>query len=171
MRKSIICFILSVFFIDGANALLLIGFYKAIDDYTNNAKAIVRLYECEDMLCGRIVALFDTDGVTIAETISDPVRVAEILDNKPHLDGLDVIWNMTWDADRERFSGGRIKNPETGRMYRGIIWRDPGDENLLRVRGMVGPFGRTQVWHVIPHDNLPPDLQVLDASYCVPVIR
>ena len=158
----VLCFVLCA---GTANAELpLIGFYKTVDDSTGKSTAVVRLYECGDYMCGRIVALFDETGTTIAETIRNPIRVADKVKGKPKVDGLDIIWNMRWDERRAEFRGGRIMDPKSGRVYRSAIWQDPNDANLLRVRGMIGPFGRTQVWHVMPYEDLPPELQDLDVS-------
>ena len=167
-----ICSLLTALCFGAAEAALpLLGFYKTIDDSTGNAKSIVRLYECDGSMCGRIVALFDPTGATIEETISNPVRVAEILEGKPHMDGLDIMWEMQWSERNSEFSGGRIMDPKTGRVYRSRVWQDSDDESLLRVRGMVGPFGRTQVWHAVRKSDLPKDLQKLDVSGWTPIIR
>ncbi|MCL1902509.1 MAG: DUF2147 domain-containing protein [Alphaproteobacteria bacterium] len=154
----------------GAFALPLTGFYKTIDDKTNNAKSIVRLYECGDALCGRIVALFDADGTAVKETLNNPERVADKVSGAPKMAGLDIIWNMEWDARDNEYSGGKIMDPQSGSVYSSVIWADKDDANLLRVRGKIGPFGRTQVWHVMQTADLPSDLQKLDVSKWEPVI-
>jgi len=165
MKKFLFAVCGLFFAIGSANAALpLLGFYKTIDDNTGNAKAIVKLYDCGGNMCGRIVALFNADGTEIEETISNPVRVAEKLENHPYMDGLDILWNMSWDARNNRFSGGRIMDPKDGRTYTARVWADPDDATLLRVRGSIGPFGRTQVWHVVNAADLPKDLQKLDVS-------
>lgn len=170
--KKILSVLCAIFFVGAANAgMPLLGFYKTIDDETGRPKSIVRLYECGANMCGRIVALFNADGTEIEETIKNPVRVAEILEGKPHMDGLDILWEMSWSERNNEFSGGRIMDPKTGRVYRSRVWADPNDANLLRVRGMIGPFGRTQVWHAVPQSDLHPDLKKLDVSDWVPVIR
>ncbi|MCL2538337.1 MAG: DUF2147 domain-containing protein [Alphaproteobacteria bacterium] len=140
------------------------GFFKTVDDTTNKAKTIVRIYECGNELCGRIVALFEEDGKTIAETISKPIRVAEKLAGKPFYDGLDIIWDMSWDARRNEWRDGRIMDPKSGSIYRARLWIDENDDTRLNVRGQIGPFGRTQVWHAVPTSDLPADLRNLDVS-------
>jgi uncharacterized protein (DUF2147 family) len=157
-------------FIGNASALPMTGFYKTIDDKTNNAKSIVRLYECGAELCGRIVALYDADGAKIAETINNPVRIADNVAGEPKMAGLDIIWNMKWDADDNEYYGGKILDPKSGSVYSSVIWADKDDANLLRVRGKIGPFGRTQVWHVMQTSDLPKDLQKLDTGKWDPKI-
>ena len=164
MKNFIFGAFCTMFCIGAAGAAPFVGFYKTIDDKTNNPKSIVRLYECGDMLCGRIVALYDADGAAISETLNNPERVAEKVKGEPKMAGLDIIWNMKWDAKGNEYSGGKIMDPKSGSVYSSVIWADKDDANLLRVRGKIGPFGRTQVWHVFPAADLPKDLQKLDAS-------
>ena len=151
-------------FVGNAMAMPFVGFYKTIDDKTNNPKSIVRLYECGGMLCGRIVALYDTEGTAISETLNKPVRTADKVEGNPFMAGMDIIWNMKWDASDNEFTGGKILDPKSGSVYSSVIWQDKDDASLLRVRGKIGPFGRTQVWHVFPADQLPKDLQKIDTG-------
>ena len=149
----------------------LLGFYKTLDDRTGKAQTIVRLYQCDEYMCGRIVALFNEDGTEIAETIRNPIKVAGNVPGNPKYDGLDIIWGMTWDERRSEFRNGRIMDPLSGRVYRSNIWWDSDDYNKLLVRGHVGPFGRTQVWRAVHYYDLPPELQDLDVSDWVLVIH
>ncbi|MCL1785644.1 MAG: DUF2147 domain-containing protein [Alphaproteobacteria bacterium] len=142
----------------GVHAAPHTGFYKTIDDKTNAPKSIVQLHECEDRLCGRIVALFDADTGEISETIKAPVKIAEKVKGAPKMSGLEIIWDMKWDGTE--YIGGKIMDPQSGSVYSSVIWQDKDDASLLRVRGKVGPFGRTQVWHAIT--ELPPELQGID---------
>jgi len=156
-----LCFML---FAGAAGAAPLTGFFKTIDDKTNNPKSIVRLYECGDMLCGRIVALYDAEGTKISETLNNPERVADKVTGSPKMAGMDIIWNMKWDERDKEYTGGKILDPKSGSVYSSVIWADKDDANLLRVRGKIGPFGRTQVWHVFPTAELPAELQKLDVT-------
>jgi len=57
-------------------------------------------------------------------------------------------------------------------VYSSVIWQDKDNASLLRVRGQVGPFGRTQVWHAVTVSELPAELQGLDtAKWEVRIIR
>jgi len=173
MKKiSLVSCLLSLVSSAALAAAPLTGFYKTIDDKTNNPKSIVRLYECGDMLCGRIVALYDADGAKISETLNNPERVADKVDGTPKMAGMDIIWNMKWNEKDAEYTSGKILDPKSGSVYSSVIWADKDDANLLRVRGKIGPFGRTQVWHVFPETELPKDLQKLDvAKWEVKVIK
>lgn len=150
-----------------------VGFYQTIDDETNTPKSIVRLYEYlagDDVeVAGRIVALYDTDG-KIAETLSNPVKVADKVKGKPKMVGLDIIWNMEWDADDNEYEDGKIMDPKKGSVYSSVMWVDKKDTSKFNVRGKIGPFGRTQTWNVMNASDLPADLQNLDVSTWKPVV-
>lgn len=152
-----------------ANAAGVTGFYQTIDDKTNQPKSIVALYEYPDddemELAGRIVALYDADG-KISETIANPVKVAERVKGAPHYAGLDIIWDMEWDADDNRYEDGKIMDPQSGKVYSSVIWQGaPGE---LNVRGKIGPIGRTQKWRAINADALPIEIKNIDTSTWTP---
>jgi uncharacterized protein (DUF2147 family) len=174
MKKVIICGLMAVgcgLGIGAANAALpLTGFYKTIDDEVKKPKSIVRLYECGENLCGRIVALYDVESGQISETLAKPVRIADKVEGAPKMVGLDILWNMKWDADDSEYSDGKIMDPKKGSVYSSVIWADKNDASLLNVRGKIGPFGRTQVWHVMDAKDLPKDLQKLDTGKWTPNI-
>lgn len=156
-----------------ANAALpFVGVYQTIDDETNKPKSIVALYEYTDGddvdLAGRIVALYGADG-TISETISNPTRVADNVKGAPKMVGLDIIWDMEWDADDNRFEDGKIMDPKSGKIYSSVMWQDT--PTVLNVRGKIGPFGRTQKWNVMDAKNLPVELQNIDTSTWTPVVH
>ena len=165
--------LLSAFLPFGLNAALpFVGLYQTIDDETNMPKSIVQLYEYADgddmLLAGRIVALYNTDGA-ISETISNPTRVAEKVKNQPKMVGLDIIWDMEWDSDDNKYNDGKIMDPKSGKIYSSVMWQDV--PSILNVRGKIGPFGRTQNWNVLDVSSLPTELQSLDVSTWTPVIN
>lgn len=146
------------------------GFYQTIDDKTNQPKSIVALYENNNELFGRIVALYDVNTGKISETVSNPTRIAEKVKGTPKMVGLDIIWNMKWDSKDSEYSDGEIMDPKKGNVYSSVIWLDKQDTKKLHVRGKIGPFGRTQVWNVLNVKDLPADLQKLDIKNWKPVV-
>lgn len=153
-------------------ALPLTGLYQTIDDKTNQPKSIVALYEYKDgddvALAGRIVALYGANGA-VSETVAAPVRVADKIKGAPKYVGLDIIWDMEWDADDNRYEDGKIMDPTSGRVYSSVAWRDAQDG--LNVRGHVGPVGRTQQWRALSAADAPAELKNLDTSNWTPIIR
>lgn len=149
-----------------AHALPLTGLYQTIDDKTNQPKAIVALYEYSDggdgRLAGRIVATYNADG-TIKDIWSNEIS------HPSKFVGMDIIWKMGWDADDNRYTGGKITDPQSGKVYSSVIWQDVPEK--LNVRGKIGPFGRTQVWNSLTGDGIPTQLQNLNTSNWKPNVK
>lgn len=171
IKKFLLTSILSVLPLLSNAAMPFTGFYQTIDDETNTPKSIVRIYEYRDgddiELAGRIVALYNADG-TISETLSNPTRVADRVAGAPKMVGLDILWNMEFDADDNKYEDGKIMDPKSGKVYSSVMWQDTS--SVLNVRGKIGPFGRTQHWNTLDTSALPTDLQSIDVSTWTPVI-
>ncbi len=161
--------IMCVFLSGAASAALpFADLYQTIDDKTGNPKSIVQLYEYQDgddmKLAGRIVALYGADG-QVTDTPRNAVRVAENVPGAPKYVGLDIIWDMEWDRDENRYEDGKIMDPQSGKVYSSLLWQDvPGH---LNVRGKIGPFGRTQHWVEITD----PASYKQDSKNWTPIIR
>ena len=157
--------------VSGFAAIPYVGVYQTIDDETNSPKSIVGLYQYvqgdDTKLAGRILALYNADG-TISETLSNPTRVAEAVRGAPKMVGMDIIWDMEWDDDDNRYEDGKIMDPKSGKVYSSVIWQETPES--LNVRGKIGPFGRTQHWNTMDAALLPSDLQNLDTANWTPVI-
>jgi uncharacterized protein (DUF2147 family) len=121
-----------------------IGLWKTFDDKTGAARAIVRIYEENGKLFGKIVSSF-TPGAEnrVCEVCNDERKKQPIL-------GLLIIRNMK--ADGGEYSGGDILDPESGSVYRCKMHVEDGTR--LLVRGYIGfsLLGRTQTWRRQP-DN------------------
>jgi len=129
MKK--ICFVLMLVLcttIAHANNGVL-GYWKTIDDETGEAKSIVRVYEYQGRVYGRVV-----------KVLTDPSAKAKLPD-EPLIEGLDIVWDLT--ADGEKYKGGEILDPKKGKVYGCEMWRE-GD-NLI-VRGKIAFLGRNQTW-------------------------
>ncbi len=168
--KKVLFFMLAAMFVPVVgDAAALTGLYQTIDDKTNQPKSIVALYEYTDdddvALAGRIVALYGPDG-KIAETIANPVKVADKVKGAPKFVGLDIIWDMEWDDDDAQYEDGKIMDPQSGKVYSSVIWQDaPG---TLNVRGKIGPIGRTQHWRTLDAAAMPAELKNIDMSKWTP---
>ena len=151
-------------------AMPFVGAYQTIDDETKQPKSIVQIYEYQDedetKIGGRIIALYDDKG-EISETINNPVRVAENVKGAPKMSGLDIIWDMEWDADDSEYNDGKIMDPKSGKVYSSVIWQK--DPSVLNVRGKIGPFGRTQNWNPMEISKLPADIQNIDTTNWKPI--
>ncbi len=117
-----------------------IGLWETVDDKTGAARAIVRIYDQDGKLFGRIERSF-TPGAEnrVCEVCTDERKDRPII-------GLLIIRNMR-STDGE-YSGGDILDPDTGTVYRCKFRLDQNGRVLL-VRGYIGIslLGRTQTWH------------------------
>ena len=116
-----------------------IGEWKTFDDKTGKARAIVRIYEQDGKLFGKIERSM-TPG---AESRVCAVCTDERKD-QPML-GLVIIRNMKRTDDG--YAGGDILDPDNGWVYRCKFHLDEGGAKLV-VRGYIGfsLLGRTQTW-------------------------
>ncbi len=127
LSTLILCFSISL---SALAAEDIAGVWKTIDDETGEAKSLVQIYPYQGKMYGRVISLFKNQD-----------KKAVGIQGDPKIIGLDVIWDMSDKG--ERWKGGRILDPQKGKIYGCEIWRDG---NNLIVRGKIGPFGRNQTW-------------------------
>jgi uncharacterized protein (DUF2147 family) len=123
----------------GAESTSPVGVWRTFDDKTGNARAIVRIYEQDGKLFGRIEQSF----VPGAE---HRVCVACTDDRKNQpIVGLVIIRNIKPEGNE--FAGGDILDPESGSVYRCKMHLEQGGTRLI-LRGYIGfsLLGRTQTW-------------------------
>lgn len=106
-----------------------IGFWKTIDDETNEPKSIVQVYENGGKVYGRVVELLQNPGAKAK------------LPGSPAIKGLDIIWDLTKDGDK--YKGGEVLDPQKGKVYDAQMWTEGGK---LILRGSLFGIGRKQVW-------------------------
>lgn len=105
------------------------GFWKTIDDETNEPKSIVRIYENQGKVYGRVVELLQNDGAKAK------------LPGSPSIKGLDILWDLTQDG--AKYTGGKVLDPQKGKVYDAQIWLEGGK---LVLRGSLFGIGRKQTW-------------------------
>ncbi len=110
-----------------------VGVWKTIDDETGEAKSLVKLYEKDGVLYGRIVKLFKDPDATC--------DACEGEDKGAPINGMVILWGL--EENDGEWSGGKIFDPKKGKTYRAKLWLEG---NELVVRGYAGPFYRTQTW-------------------------
>ena len=117
-----------------------VGLWRTIDDTTGKPRALVRVFEQDGRLFGRIEqGLGPNDS---SDEVCD--LCTDERHGKPKL-GLVIIRNM--QADGDEWTGGDILDPDNGKVYRCRL-RVVDDNRTLEVRGFIGfsLFGRTQTW-------------------------
>ena len=118
-----------------------VGRWKTVDEVTKKVKSIVGIWEENGKLNGRIERLVEPDP-----QYPDPrcVRCDGELKDRPVI-GLRILWDLRKDG--ERWTGGKVLDPNNGRTYRCFVVVEDGG-NRLMVRGFIGSslVGRTQYW-------------------------
>ncbi len=137
-RAAALAFLAAAFGASAAEPTPL-GTWRTFDDHTGKARSIVRIYQDNGKLFGKV------------ETALDPARAGRVCDlckddrkDKPVV-GMVIIRGLTKSGDE--FSGGDILDPDNGKIYRCKIRVTQGGEKLV-VRGYIGLslIGRSQTW-------------------------
>ena len=111
--------------------------------YTKDSKALVEIYKCNDLYCGKIVWLKEPLKEDGSEKLDDnnpdeSKRTDKII-------GLNLVSNFTFKG-KNKWADGKIYDPDNGKTY-SCKMALKGD--VLKVRGFIGIslIGRTQVWN------------------------
>jgi uncharacterized protein (DUF2147 family) len=103
--------------------------------------SIVVIWEANGKLYGKIEKLVDPDPGDLNPRCT---RCDGELKGRP-LIGLQILWDLRKDGDE--WSGGKILDPDNGKVYKCYIALEDGGEKL-KVRGYLGfsLLGRTEYW-------------------------
>ena len=123
----------------GSESASPLGVWKTFDDKTGEARAIVKIYDENGKLFGRIEQSFRPGATSRVCAVCTDERK-----NHPII-GLIIIRNMKLDGNE--YAGGDILDPESGSVYRCKMHLEQGGSRLI-VRGYVGfsLLGRSQTW-------------------------
>lgn len=121
-----------------------VGIWKTIDDVSGKPKAIVKVWESDQKLYGKILKVFPRPGVEVA-TVCKECKGS--LHNQP-ITGLVFMESLKRSKENNvEWSGGQILDPKNGKSYHcSLQVADNGQK--MNVRGYLGLplFGRTQTW-------------------------
>ena len=116
-----------------------VGVWTTIDDDGKTPKAVVQIEQRGSKLFGKIIELIrpDRPNPKCDECDGD-------LKGKP-IQGMQILWDLEEDGDE--WSGGKILDPNNGKVYRCYVEVVEGGAQL-KVRGYIGIslLGRTQYW-------------------------
>lgn len=141
-----------------------VGFWKTINEKTGKADSIVGVYEYKGKYYGRLIATMEADG-SIVDTIYTPKDRAPGVVGDPYYSGLDILWDLT--SDGTQYKGGKIMDPEKGKVYDADMWLDNGD---LIVRGELWMFGENRTWPKATDSDFPKGFKKPDLATFVPKI-
>lgn len=116
-----------------------IGLWKTIDDDSGKARSIVEIYKNGDTYYGKVVDMF-------LEPHEDPDPVCDDCDSDDprymqKVKGMEILKGAKKDGDE--YVGGKILDPENGKVYTCKLWLEDGK---LKLRGYIAFFYRTQTW-------------------------
>ena len=115
------------------------GRWRTFDDATGKEKSVVEIWEKGGKLFGKVVTV-------LHPKVADPKcdKCEGELKGLP-VTGLTMLWDLKPDGDE--YTGGRILDPENGKVYKCKVKVVEGGQKL-KVRGFIGLslLGRTQTW-------------------------
>lgn len=117
----------------------IIGKWKTIDDNSGKTRSVVEIYKKGDLYYGKIVEMYlepheNPDPVCDECDEEDPRYMQKTM-------GMEILKGVKKDDDQ--YVGGKILDPENGKVYTCKLWLENGD---LRLRGYIAFFYRTQTW-------------------------
>ena len=138
---------LSVGPISAIAAEKVLGYWKTIDDKSKKKKSVVKIYKKADgKYYGRIIRLFRKPS---EEQHPKCTKCKGAKKNQPTI-GMEIMWGMkktAWKKDRSTYKGGKILDPNNGKVYSCEIWPSV-DAKQLKVKGCIfWPLCRTQTWY------------------------
>lgn len=136
-KKSFLILIL-LFAVSNLQSQTVLGTWKAINEESGNAMCTIEIYEEEGQFFGKIKRILkEEDRDRICGNCEGDLKDIP-------LEGMIVIEGLEKDGDY--YGGGTAIDPESGKEYRCKIWLDEMNPDILKVRGYMVIFYRTQTW-------------------------
>lgn len=121
----------------GAPRYSALGTWVTTDDETGEVKSHILIFEKDGKQFGQVVKVLRESINHLCDKCDGHRK------NQPVL-GMVIIEDMVL---RDGYwQGGRVLFPKQGKWYDLKYWLQPGNPNMLVVRGNFGPFYRTQYW-------------------------
>jgi uncharacterized protein (DUF2147 family) len=115
-----------------------LGTWKAINEESGKPMCIIEIYEEEGQFLGKIKKIIkEEDRNQLCGNCEGDLKDMPI-------EGMVVLDGLEKDGDY--YSGGTALDPKSGKEYRCKIWLDEMNPDILKVRGYLVIFYRTQTW-------------------------
>lgn len=125
---SVCCFSQSVF-----------GTWKTIDDRTGKPKGLIKIYEKDGLMYGKILKVLEEGREdAVCEKCDDDMKDMPVV-------GMHIIKDGKQNDDGE-WKGKYLFDPEQAMTFRFKIWLNPENSDELKVRGYLAFIYRTQTW-------------------------
>lgn len=110
-------------------------------------KAAVQVFDCQGLLCGRIVWLAQARSAD-GQLVLDEKNPDPALRQRP-LCGQTVLWDLKPDG-ADHWASGWLYNPRDGTTYR-VMGQFRGPDTLVaRIYLGIPLFGQTSIWQRVP---------------------
>ena len=113
-----------------------IGLWKNVE---GDKVTMIRVYEQGGKVMGKIEKVLKNN---VEDTQARCTSCKDEQKDKP-MAGLQLIWDM--EKDGNRWSGGKLLDPDSGRVVNCRLETDEGGK-VLKVRGSVAFLSKTQSW-------------------------
>ena len=118
------------------------GYWVVPDPKTKKPDCIVVSYEKNGIYYCRMVAVYDDYG-NLTDTAKKCSQRAKAIKGSPLLCEFDMIWGLKFDG--KKYTGGRIVDPDSGKVYDCDAWFSPSKDSLV-IRGKLLIFGENVFW-------------------------
>ncbi|MEO1227858.1 MAG: DUF2147 domain-containing protein [Myxococcota bacterium] len=118
-----------------------VGLWVTIDDETKKPRSHVKITDEGGVVTGKIAKLLNPSRPNpTCDKCPDEKKGKPIM-------GIEFIWGLKQKSgkDKPTWEGGKIMDPENGKVYDAKIWLE--NDNTLKVRGSFLFIGRTQTWY------------------------
>lgn len=134
--KKLLAILIITFSVLSLSAQSPVGKWDTYDDETGEKKSLIEIYKVGDKLYGKIIKIYD-------QTKSDAKCTSCTGDKKDKaIVGMIIMEDL--EKDDDEWDDGEILDPNNGKIYDCKIWLESNE--VLKVRGYVGLFYRTQTW-------------------------
>ena len=111
--------------------------------YWLTSGSIVKVENCDNLVCGKIITVFVEDGID-PNSILDKNNKNKSLRERT-LVGVDLLSEFQINReDQKTFKGGKIYDPRSGRTYNSNLYYKPSGN--LKVEGCLRSFWRGEEW-------------------------
>ncbi len=139
MRNILLPLLIFFLWFSDVSGQEIVGYWKTIDEVTEQPKSILEIYKEDEGLSARVVEI-------LVEGREDALCIkCDGPQKNRRIKGMR-IFNGLKKVDEDTYGEGEILDPETGKKYRVRIWLDSERPDRLKVRGYIAFFFRTQTW-------------------------
>lgn len=140
LRFSVV--IIAILLLSPLQSQTVLGKWQTQDDKTGVVKSIIEITESEGLYKARVIELLEAKN----EGKNPLCEMCKGAKKNMPIVGLEIMWDIEQDGPT-KWSGGKILDPENGKVYGCKLSLE--DDDTLKVRGFLGfaALGRNQYWY------------------------